>query len=60
MNCPTGAFYRRPTEVVARDLVGKVLVRIIKKNGRAFRLAGRIVETEAYGFDNDPASHACM
>jgi DNA-3-methyladenine glycosylase len=42
------------------DLIGKRLTRIIRKNGRAFRLAGTIVETEAYGYSDDPASHACM
>lgn len=46
-------FFARPTAVVARDLLGKVLVRRI--GGRV--LAGRIVETEAYASD-DPASHA--
>ncbi len=60
MSGPRGSFYRRPTEVVARDLVGKNLVRTVRKNGRAFRLAGTIVETEAYGYSDDPASHACM
>jgi DNA-3-methyladenine glycosylase len=60
LSCLPGSFYRRPTEVVARDLVGKRLVRILRKNGRAFRLAGTIVETEAYGYSDDPASHACM
>lgn len=60
MSCLTVLFYRRPTEIVARDLVGKILVRVIKKNGRKFRLAGRIVEVEAYGFDDDTASHAFM
>jgi DNA-3-methyladenine glycosylase len=60
VSCPPSSFYRRPTEVVARDLVGKKLVRTIRKNGRAFRLAGTIVETEAYGYNADPASHACM
>lgn len=60
MSCPANPFYRRPTEVVARELVGKKLVRIFRKNGRAFRLAGTIVETEAYGYSDDLASHACM
>jgi DNA-3-methyladenine glycosylase len=45
---------------VARDLVGKKLVRTVRKNGEVFRLAGTIVETEAYGYRDDPASHACM
>jgi DNA-3-methyladenine glycosylase len=45
---------------VARDLVGKRLVRIFRKNGRSFRLSGTIVETEAYGYSDDLASHACM
>jgi DNA-3-methyladenine glycosylase len=60
VSCPAETFYRRPTQAVARDLIGKVLVRIIRKGGGDYRLAGRIVETEAYGFDDDPASHACM
>lgn len=60
MSCPAGPFYRRPTEAVAKELIGKKLVRTIIKSGRAFRLAGTIVETEAYGYSDDPASHACM
>jgi DNA-3-methyladenine glycosylase len=58
MNCPDSLFYQRPTEVVARDLIGKKLVRIIRDNRRQVRLAGIIVETEAYGGNDDPASHA--
>jgi DNA-3-methyladenine glycosylase len=58
MNCQHSSFYQRPTEVVARDLVGKKLVRIIGKNRMRLRLAGIIVETEAYGYSDDPASHA--
>jgi DNA-3-methyladenine glycosylase len=61
MNCQHSSFYQRPTEVVARDLVGKKLVRIIENNKKQLlRLAGIIVETEAYGYSDDPASHAYM
>jgi DNA-3-methyladenine glycosylase len=56
VSCPTGSFYTRPTEVVARDLVGKKLVRTINNH----RLAGIIIETEAYGYRDDAASHARM
>ncbi len=60
MSCQNSSFYQRPTEVVARDLVGKKLVRTIKnkKKKKQFRLVGIIVETEAYGYRDDLASHA--
>lgn len=48
------SFARRPTRVVARSLIGKLLVRRLR--GR--ELVVRIVETEAYLGSNDPASHA--
>jgi DNA-3-methyladenine glycosylase len=47
------SFYSRNTGVVARQLLGKYLLR--KTGGR--KLIGKIVETEAY-FQNDPASHS--
>lgn len=47
-------FYERDTIVVARELLGKVLVRRIE----GADLIGRIVETEAYTGRDDPASHA--
>ncbi len=47
-------FYRRPTEVVARELLGRFLVREIEDE----RLILRIVETEAYLGAPDRASHA--
>lgn len=60
MSCPDVPFYTRHTSIVARDLVGKKLVRTIKKDGSNYRLAGIIVETEAYGHNDDAASHAYM
>lgn len=48
------SFYLRPTLTVARDLLGKYLVRRV---GKKF-LVGKIVEVEGYLGDKDPASHA--
>jgi DNA-3-methyladenine glycosylase len=47
------SFYLRPTLQVARDLLGK---RVVRKIGSRL-LTGKIVEVEAYG-KGDPASHA--
>ena len=47
-------FYRRDPAEVAKDLIGKVLVR---RTGNAI-LSGKIVETEAYYGEEDPASRA--
>ncbi len=47
-------FYERDTVKVAKDLLGKRLVRVKGRN----RMEGRIVEVEAYRGLDDPASHA--
>jgi len=46
-------FYERPTLLVARDLIGKLLVR----NKDNHRISGIIVETEAYVGREDMACH---
>lgn len=48
------SFFARNPRRVARDLLGKVLVRDSEK----LRLAARIVEVEAYLGEHDPAAHA--
>jgi len=49
-------FYARDPKVVAKELLGKILVRAVK--GKI--LKARIVETEAYYDEKDPASRACQ
>jgi DNA-3-methyladenine glycosylase len=48
------AFFARDTLVVARELLGHRLVRVLDE----VRLAGRIVEVEVYVGEEDQASHA--
>lgn len=48
------AFFDRPPQEVARDLLGKYLVR--RMDGKT--IAAMIVETEAYDGENDLACHA--
>ena len=50
----TRAFYARDPRRVARELLGKVLVR----QTTGSRLTARIVEVEAYLGEKDPAAHA--
>jgi len=48
------AFYARNTLIVAKELLGKHLVRRVKEG----EMVGKIVEVEAYRGPDDPASHA--
>lgn len=48
------SFYRRELLDVARDLLGKILVKVDGKN----ILSGKIVEVEAYHGDFDEAAHS--
>jgi len=48
------AFFARPAEVVARDLLGRVLV----STSPSGVVGVRLVEVEAYAGEDDPASHA--
>ena len=47
-------FFERPADIVARDLLGKILVKGV--GGKKYK--GKIVETEAYFGERDPASRA--
>ena len=48
------AFYARPTQVVARELIGKAIIRELDDG----LVGGIVVETEAYLHRGDAASHA--
>ena len=54
MNRLNKLFYARDSSIVARNLLGKILIR---KIGRT-TISGKIVETEAYYGSQDPASRA--
>ena len=56
-SCPkvlSRSFYARSPKVVARNLIGKILIRDLNRE----RLIGRIIEAEAYLGMSDPASYA--
>ncbi|MCV0430326.1 DNA-3-methyladenine glycosylase [Nitrosopumilus sp.] len=54
MNILPREFYSKDTVNVAKNLLGKKIVRKIGKS----EISGIITETEAYKHDDDPASHA--
>ena len=52
----TRSFFGRPALEVARDIVGR---RLVRRHGRGHRhVAGIVVEAEAYAGLDDPASHS--
>jgi DNA-3-methyladenine glycosylase len=51
----TRRFYARPTDVVAKALLGQW---VLRKTDSGEWLGGKIVETEAYLATDDPASHS--
>ena len=51
-------FYARDPRLVARELLGKVLVRTLSNRAGAQRLSGRIVEVEVYLGEGDLAAHS--
>jgi len=55
MELLTEGFFARTTVDVARDLLGAI---VSVRGTDGLTVAGRIVETEAYGGSEDPASHA--
>ncbi len=51
-------FFARDTLTVARDLLGRYVVRVVHGPTAQVVLSGKIVETEAYIGEDDEASHA--
>src|SRR5919109_1887366 len=51
-------FYARDPRIVARDLLGKILVRTVSGRAKKERLSGRIVEVEVYLGEGDLAAHS--
>jgi DNA-3-methyladenine glycosylase len=49
-------FFTRSPEIVAKKLLGKILIRNLGNK----KIKARIVETEAYFDSSDPASRACQ
>src|SRR5579859_3401423 len=52
------SFYARDPRIVARELLGKILVRTLSGGAKSKRLSGRIVEVEVYLGEGDLAAHS--
>ena len=52
------SFYARDPRIVARELLGKILVRTLNEGAKSVRLSGRIVEVEVYLGEGDLAAHS--
>lgn len=52
------SFYARDPRIVARELLGKILVRTLSRGAKSTRLSGRIVEVEVYLGEGDLAAHS--
>ena len=51
-------FYARDPRIVARELLGKILVRTVSAGAKKKRRSGRIVEVEVYLDEGDLAAHS--
>ena len=51
-------FYARDPRIVARELLGKILVRTVSTGAKRRRRSGRIVEVEVYLGEGDLAAHS--
>lgn len=51
-------FYARNPQIVARELLGKILVRTLSARAASRQLSGRIVEVEVYLGEGDLAAHS--
>lgn len=52
------SFFDRPVHTLARDFLGRRLVRRLRRDGETRRLSAKIVEVEVYTGGDDAASHA--
>lgn len=54
---PDKKYYFRPTEKVAKDMIGCLLLNMTQADNAMVLCGGRIVEVEAYLGETDPACH---